>query len=195
MKTRLIPVGAIKIPLPDIEQPDEFSCGAASLMSICSYYDVGSGSIEGFKQATRTDPDDGAHYQNLARYARSLGLEADIHTGMSVKALKKHLDAGRPVICSIQAYSEDKHPDYCLDGHGHYVVAIGYSKRTIYFMDPSANYEGTRGSPCYACLSVKALKERWHDDEGIGGQHERIRRLGIVVYPKASPLREALEIE
>ena len=158
MKTRLIPVGAIKIPLPDIEQPDEFSCGAASLMSICSYYDVGSGSIEGFKQATRTDPDDGAHYQNLARYARSLGLEADIHTGMSVKALKKHLDAGRPVICSIQAYSEDKHPDYCLDGHGHYVVAIGYSKRTIYFMDPSANYEGARKS--VLCLPLGQGIER-----------------------------------
>ena len=36
---RPIPVGAIKIPLPHIEQPDGSSCGAASLMSICSACD------------------------------------------------------------------------------------------------------------------------------------------------------------
>ncbi len=31
-----VPVGSIKIPLPDIQQPDDYWCGAAALMSICS---------------------------------------------------------------------------------------------------------------------------------------------------------------
>jgi hypothetical protein len=195
MKTKPIPVGAIKIPLRDVEQPDEFSCGAASLMAICSYYNVGSDYIEAFKQSLRTDPDDGAYYDSIAQYARKLNLVADIYTPMSVKAVKKHLAAGRPVICSIQAYSDDDHPDYRTDGNGHYVVAIGYDEKTVYFMDPSANYDSTRGNPCYAYLSVKAMKRRWHEDEGVGGKHERLRRLGIVIYPKASPLLEAREIE
>ena len=196
MKTKPIPVGAIKIPLRDVEQPDEFSCGAASLMSICSYYNVGSDYIEAFKQALRTDPDDGIYYGKIAEYARKLNLRADIRRKMSVGALKRHLDAGRPVICSIQAYSDDDPPDYSLDGNGHYVVAIGHDKKRIYFMDPSANYDSTRGNPCYAYLSVKALKLRWHEDEGVGGDHERIWGLGIVIYPEeASPLLEARKIE
>jgi hypothetical protein len=195
MNTRPVPVGAIKIPLRDVEQPDEFSCGAACLMAICSYYDVGSDYFEAFKQALHADPDDGIYYEEIAKYARKLGLRADIHTRMSISALKGHLDAGKPVICSIQAYSEDDDPDYTMDGNGHYVVAIGYDKRTIYFMDPSANYTGTRGNPCYAYLPIKALKRRWHEDEGRGGKHERLRRLGIVIYPKRSPLLEAQKIE
>ena len=44
-----IPAGAIKIPLPHVEQPDGVSCGAACMMSICSFYDVGPQSVEGFK--------------------------------------------------------------------------------------------------------------------------------------------------
>jgi hypothetical protein len=195
MKSKRIPVGAIKIPLRDVEQPDEFSCGAASLMSICSYYNVGSDYLEAFKQATRTDPDDGAYYGKLAEYARKLGLRADIYRGMSVKALKKHLDAGRPIICSIQGYADDASPDYRQEGNGHYVVAIGYDNKCVYFMDPSANYDSTLGNPCYAYLPVRSFKRRWHEDEGMGGNHEHIRRLGIVVYPEASPLLEARKIE
>jgi hypothetical protein len=193
-KQKHIPVAAIKIPLPDIEQPDEFSCGAASLMSICSYYDVGSNYMEAFKQALEADPEDGIYYRNIARYAEKLGLKAEICRGMSVAALKKHIDAGRPVVCSIQAYSREKRPDYDQDGHGHYVVAIGYDDVNFYFMDPSASAEGGRTNPCYGFLSAKELKLRWHDDEGINGKREPIRHLGIVIYPESSPLLRAREI-
>jgi ABC-type bacteriocin/lantibiotic exporter with double-glycine peptidase domain len=193
-----VPVGAIKIPLRDVQQEDDYSCGAAALMSICSYYNVGPRDIEGFKRKLKTDPDEGTYYKNLAALARDLGLKADIMTPMTVARLKGFLDRGMPVICSIQAYG-DKGADYARDGNGHYVVAIGYDQDgNLYFMDSGTNFEGVRANPYYGYLSEKEFLKRWHEDEGMKGAHEPHRRLGIAIYPdprKASPLLRARRIE
>jgi len=56
---------------------------------------------------------------------------------MSIKRLKQYIDQERPVICSLQAYSEDEPPDYAKERNGHYVVAIGYrAQGTFYLHDP-----------------------------------------------------------
>jgi predicted double-glycine peptidase len=194
-----IPVGAIKIPLPDIQQPDEYSCGAASLMSICSYYGVGPKKVEEFEKQLHADPKEGIYYKNIARYAGKLGLQAEIEAPMSIKRLKQYIDQGKPVICSLQAYSDDPSPDYTKNGDGHYVVAIGYDKEdNFYFMDPSANYERVRANPRYACLTRQELELRWHEDEGMKGEQEVYRQLGIAVFPdpkKAEPLLQARVME
>ncbi len=118
---------------------------------------------------------------------------------MSFDRLKQLLGEGKPVICSVQAYSDDDHPDYTTNENGHYVVAIGYDGgENFYFRDPSANYEGVVASPRYATLSRADFEVRWHEDEGIKGQHEIYRKLGIVIYPdphKAGPLLMARVIE
>ena len=38
---RLVPAGSIRIPLRDVQQPNDYSCGAACFMAVCSYYNVG----------------------------------------------------------------------------------------------------------------------------------------------------------
>jgi predicted double-glycine peptidase len=193
-----VPIGAIKIPLRDVQQDDDSSCGAAALMSICSYYQVGPKTLASYKHKLHTDPDEGTYYGNIRDYARKLGLKADVETDMSVDALRAYLDQGIPVICSIQAWA-DPGADYTKNGNGHYVVAIGYdTKGNFFFMDPSANYEDVVANPRYGYLTETEFIKRWHEDEGIKGKSEPYKRLGIVIRldpTKATPLLRAREIE
>jgi predicted double-glycine peptidase len=195
---RDVPVGAIKIPLRDVQQDDDSSCGAAALMSICFYYEVGPKTLASFKRKVHTDPDEGTYYLNIRNYARKLGLRADVETEMSIDELKAYIDQGIPVICSIQAWG-DPGADYTKNGNGHYVVAIGYdTTKNLYFMDPSANYEDVVANPRYGYLPEQEFIKRWHEDEGMGGKSEAYTRLGIVIRPrpmKATPLLRAREIE
>jgi hypothetical protein len=193
----LVPVGAIKIPLRDVQQPDEYSCGAAAFMAVASYYNVGAKKLEGFKRNLKTDPQEGTYYKNIVCYAEKLGLSATVETDMGIPKPKAYIRDGKPVICSIQAYSEDKQPDYTKNGNGHYVVAIGYDdKDTFYFMDPAANWEGARANPRYGCLTKADLECRWHEDEGSKAHPEPYSQLGIIVLPKdGSPLLQARWID
>jgi hypothetical protein len=107
------------------------------------------------------------------------------------------MDAGRPVICSIQAYADDDKPkDYTKDGNGHYVVAIGYDENgNWYFMDPSANYKGTPANPRYAYLPEAEFLKRWHEDEGMHGKQEPHRHLGLIIYREREERLRARLIE
>jgi len=161
------------------------------------YYDVGPKGIQTYIRHLHTDPEEGTYYKEIVRYAGSLGLNAEVAIGMSPDVLRMHIDEGEPVICSIQAYSDDPMPDYSKNGNGHYVVAIGYDDDdNYYFMDPSANYEGVAARPRYGVLSRRELELRWHEDEGMHGNHEVHSGLGIIVYPnKGRPNLRARKIE
>ena len=165
-------------------------------MAVCSYYNVGPKFIETYKRKVKSDPDEGTYYRNMATYAETLGLTVRIETEMPTTKLRKYLNEGKPVICSIQAWSDESDADYTKNGNGHYVVAIGYDEKHIYFMDPSANYEGAPANPRYGYLTTGDFELRWHEDEGIKGKKEPYQRLGMVIYPKdGSPLLRARRIE
>jgi len=56
---------------------------------------------------------------------------------MTLNDIRNFIDNGIPVIVLIQAWAESL-VDYSQDWEdGHYAVAIGYDRDTIYFMDPS----------------------------------------------------------
>jgi predicted double-glycine peptidase len=179
-RIKKIPREAIKVPLPNVPQPDGISCGDAALLSILLYYGVGLQKIGPIKKRLKTTRRDGTYYKHIAAYADQLGLKADILEGMTTAQLERHLTQARPVICSIQAYG---HPtDYGRDDkdNGHFVVAIGFDQNHLYFMDPSMPaWDRRRG-----WISKTEFETRWHDDEGIDGRKEIIRRLGIVIYPR-----------
>src|SRR5262249_18482445 len=83
-----VPLDAIKIPLPDIQQDDESSCGAASLMSICMYYNVGPGRLADYKRILHTDPEYGTYYDDIRKYAAKLGLDAEVKFKLTPDDLK-----------------------------------------------------------------------------------------------------------
>jgi predicted double-glycine peptidase len=173
-----IPDDAIKIPLPTVRQPNEYSCGAAAMMSVCRYYGVGPQKLADLEEALGTNKDIGTYFKNIVAYARQIGLESDWQDQMTVKELKARVGRGIPVICSIQAYADDQqhyeNSDWNQDGH--YVVAIGFDEANIYFMDPSIT--GRRGY-----LAWSEFNQRWHENEGTETEPEVHQRLGIWMRP------------
>jgi predicted double-glycine peptidase len=171
---------AIKIALPDVQQPDEFSCGAASLMSILAYYGAGPEDYDVLKKKLGTTQKNGTDYHHMICFAGEQGLRADAKAEMTLGQLEKCLDECKPVICSIQAYAE-KVPEekraevYKKDDNGHYLVVIGYDADNIYFMDPSLT--GRRGF-----LPKLEFEARWHDNEGTTEQPKLISHLGLVIW-------------
>ena len=174
--TRGVPPSAIKVDVPGVQQRDDYSCGAAALMSVCSYFGVGPDDLEEYKKELGTNEENGTNVYEILKMARRLGLEADIHHGMTLDDLRKRLDEGAPVIVSIQAYGDPV--TYYRDDNGHYVVAVGYDESNFYFEDPVL--PGRRGF-----LPVKEFDRRWHDDEGTNEKPDVHAHLGVVVKRKA----------
>src|SRR5438128_3205640 len=91
---------AIKVSLPEVQQPDEYSCGAASLMSILAYYGAGPEDYDVLKKKLGTTQKNGTDYHHMIRFAGEHGLQADAKAEMTLAQLKKCLDESKPVIRS-----------------------------------------------------------------------------------------------
>lgn len=175
-------LGAIKVPLPDVQQPDYYSCGAAVLMSIGSYYGVGPEDIEDWKTDLGTRTDTGTDVEPMVEYARNkLGMEVSVvERDMTDDQVRAALDQGKPVVCLIQAYGEPGEYEKRND-NGHYVVAIGYDRENVYFMDP--NLTGRRGF-----LSWPEFHRRWHENLGTDDNPDVRNRFGMIIGPKQSTM-------
>jgi predicted double-glycine peptidase len=190
-----VPLGAIKVPLRDVPQVKDYSCGAACTMAVCCYYDVGPRNQSDYIQQLGTTKE-GTYYGDIRKFLKKNGLRADVQAGMTPKDLRALLDRGIPVICSIQAWGDDPKA-YASVGNGHYVVAVGYDGcGRFYFMDPWANHERATANPRYGYLSEADLEARWHELESTW---ELYMGLGIAVYPekngKPAPRLKARRIE
>jgi len=152
------------IKFPEFRQTYTYDCGASSLLSVFCYYgiEIREEIILDKLKAKHTDiVNCGIHTKAINDYAKEKGLQSQIKKGLTPEDLCKILDENIPVILRLQAWREQKSPrnwekDY-IDCH--YVVAIGYTKNSIIFEDPSSF---TR-----TYLSFSELKKRWHstDDE------------------------------
>jgi len=171
METFSVPKSHIKVKLPSAKQPKNFSCGASALRAIAVHFNVGPNNEQFYIDKCNTTYKDGTHPKDIIRVARELGLTVRSKSKMSIKDLHEYLDDGIPVVCSIQAWGDQKkYPD--TDHSGHYVVAIGYTNDKIYFMDPSI--KGHRGF-----LPNDEFIERWHDEEADG---TKLNRYGIAIW-------------
>jgi predicted double-glycine peptidase len=163
---------AIKIGLPGHQQRKDYTCGAAAMLSVCSYYGVGprrEATIERDMRMTELGSDPAHLIRALDRY----GIAHQAHQPMTDGELRKSLDARRPVIMMLQAWASPRpasYRDHWTDGH--WVVAIGYTQAGVVFADPYL--ERARGY-----LSFAELDERWHDLEGR--RHRRVQRYGLAV--------------
>jgi predicted double-glycine peptidase len=181
--------GNIHVPVPEVQQPDNYSCGAASTMAILAYYGVGPEDYGVLKKKLGTTKKNGTDYERIVKYVNGLtaatGLSAAAHKGMTPDQLDALLKAGHPVICSIQAYDEDTPAAQRAavykekNDNGHFVVAIGCDEQNFYFMDPSLT--GRRGF-----LRREEFADRWHDNEGTDEHPNVIHHLGLV-FSKQNP--------
>lgn len=172
--------GAIKAPVPQVPQTTDYSCGAAALAAVLSYYGVATDERQVMREA-RSDPQEGTPPLALQRVARAHGLQAEIRTGMTIAQVTGYLDRGAPVILDIQAYAKDPRGYATNWEDGHYVVAIGYDSKGLLFMDPSL-------PKATGYLTRAELLARWRDYENVGkGRVQRYVRAGIPVVGRPNP--------
>ncbi len=161
------------IPIKKVIQSHDFDCGAAALKAIAGYFKIQADEKD-FIRICDAGKVKGTHPWDIVQAAKKLGFQAKKYTNMSLEQLKLFLDEKKPVICAIQAWGNKK--DYHKLKDGHYVVAIAYDKKYIYFEDPSMRKH--RGF-----LSHKEFMDRWDDQEHRG---PRQIRMGIVVFKNKS---------
>jgi predicted double-glycine peptidase len=181
-KYKVIPEGAIKVPLPDTRQGEDYSCGASALQAVSGYFGVGPEEEEDYIRDLKMDIRVGSHPFQIIRAAKRYGLRVSEKEGMTVNEVKAYLDRGKPVMLMMQAWRDSQtEKSYAKEwGEGHWVVAIGYDRAGMYFEDPSL--AAIRGFISYA-----ELKERWHD---TGPKNKRIDHYGLAVW-KPRMLRPA----
>jgi len=157
----------IRIPL--VRQPDSWSCGVASVLSVLSYYGKEMG-YEDIAKGVKATKADGADHRNIITFLKEQGLEVELHKGMLLSDLQSFIDNGTPVIVVIQAWSPNP-DDYEKNwDSGHYAVVVGYDLENIYLMDPS-----TIGN--YTYIPREEFSKRWHDQD----QEIKLRQAGLVI--------------
>ena len=159
----------IRVPLT--RQSSDYTCGVAVLQSILYFHDAqDDDSEDSLVKELKTDPVNGTSYQAMADFARSKGYLVEARTEMTLDDIRDFIDKGVPVIVLIQAWAESS-VDYSRDWEdGHYVIAVGYDRDAVYFMDPS-----TLGN--YTYLPNQEFLDRWHDeDKGV-----KLDRFGLII--------------
>jgi len=173
-ESKEIPDDAVKVHLPKVEQTTGYSCGAAVLRAVCSYFGVGPEDEDELMDLLKTN-EGGTMPADIVRVARKMGLHAFMRQHMTIDSLKSRLEKKIPVICAVQAWGNKK--KYNVEGQGHYIVAIGFDDENIYFEDPIMTK--TRGF-----MKYKDFLDRWHDVDKEG---TKFVRLGISIWRTAAP--------
>jgi predicted double-glycine peptidase len=169
------------IHIPQVRQPDSYSCGVACVQSVLAYYGKELSYVE-IKKGVNTSPETGVDHRNIIKFLKEKGLEVELHKGMLLSDLQSFIDQEIPVIVVIQAWA-DPPKDYEKDwDSGHYVVAIGYDDNNVYFMDPSI-----LGN--YAYIPIDEFVKRWHDQD----MDIKLRQAGIVI--KGTKLYDSEDIK
>jgi predicted double-glycine peptidase len=168
----------IYINLPSSRQQTDYTCGAVALRSIAKYFGRNLKDEKAFADLCDSGKNKGAHPEDIAKAARLLGFDATVKENMTVEELTNYISKKIPVICAIQAWSNEADPQKALKGYknlrdGHYVVAIGFDDKNIYFEDPSI-----KGSRPY--LSKEEFLKRWIDKEAYVNNPVK-KRLGIII--------------
>ena len=168
-----------RIPLPDTRQKLDHTCGPAVLSAIFSYWG------EYIKEADlaeelSSDPVGGTSPDRLNDAAESRGFNTLWRERMTNYELKAHLDMGRPVIITVQAWAST--PSELAGDSGHYVIAIDYDEDNVYFEDPALD-------DCRGFIPWVELDSRWHDKDKNG---KPFKRFGLVMWKDTKPVTESI---
>lgn len=170
---------AVKVPLPNIPQKDDYSCGPMVLKAVIDGHGDSVGKKE-LMEVADTNPQEGTAPSKMVEAAKKYGLMAEEKHNMTTEDLKKHLDAKRPVIILVQAWGDKEDYSNTWDS-GHYIVAIGYDSNHVIFEDPMLEDE-------YGAISFDELDDRWHDKRPSG---QRYDHYGIVLWKERKEDKEA----
>ena len=161
------------IVLPQLRQTFNYDCGAKALQAILAYYGIEIREDHIIKE-TKTTKKLGTPLQGILDVAHKYGLKTDDRE-MSIEDIKNFIKKDIPVILMLQAWTNTRKMNWKKDWiDGHFAVAIGYTKDTILFGDPSS-FERT-------FLKYTELENRWHDIDTDG---EKYFHYGVAIFGKS----------
>ena len=167
-----------RIPLPDARQKSCYTCGPAALSAILGYW--GEFIDEAVLAAElKSDPIDGTSPMELSKAAKARGYSTVWHERMTNQELKYYLEEGHPVIIAVQAWAST--PAELAGDSGHYVIAIDYDSKNVYFEDPAL--DDARGY-----IPWQDFEDRWHDKDKTGRPY---RRFGLAIWKNERPVTES----
>lgn len=170
-KDWVIPENAIKIPLPDTLQSEDYTCGGVALKAILEYYGAGSFTEKQMEKELHMAKDGTDPFQ-LVEVIEKYKLCYLEYRPMTSYQLIDFLNKQKPVMIMLQAWGYL--PSYSdVWDNGHWVIAIGYDTKGFYFEDPSSSRK--RGY-----LLFEDLEQRWHDIEGH--DEHQVEHYGLVVW-------------
>ncbi len=158
----VLPADALAIPV--VQQATDYSCGAAALLAILSYWQVFDGTEQELYAALDVSPENGTAPDAIVRVAGEHGLDATLRQHVTIDELRAALARNDTVIVDLQAWPDGKPSGFrwaTAWEDGHYVVLVAADATYVYVMDPSAGY---------GFLPIRELLDRWHDYEVRDGR-------------------------
>ncbi len=162
------------IRVPFVNQGTDHTCGVAATLSVLYFWDKTEIYEDDLAKILHTNEKTGTVTDQIMRYADSQSFSVIRNENMTLEGLKQHIRDGKPVIVLLQAWPttyETPWPRKFKDGH--FAVAIGYSSKNIYFMDPS-----TVGN--YTFIPNSEFLKRWHDIDGS----KSVKKFGLIIWKK-----------
>ena len=155
---------------PELRQSYSYDCGASALQGCFFYYGFEPREVDLVKELN-VDPEIGVEPDKIVKVCAKYGLRAEMKENMSIDDLKENIDAGVPTLLIVQAW-----PDEPIDWKteydwAHYVVAIGYDDKRVYFEDPASSIR--------TWVTYEELNVRWH---AYKDQEHKSEHLGIAIY-------------
>lgn len=149
------------LPVGHFEQERAYTCGAASLRIVLDYLGYRMTEQE-LARRSKTGVDHGVDPVDLVQAARSLGHKVTWHEGWTIRAVKKVLHNGLPIIANHQ-----QSRGY---GEGHYAVIIGYTRKDEFVIaDPACDDR-------FRLVPIRKFMNLWYEEE------DDTVREGIVVH-------------
>jgi hypothetical protein len=169
------------VEVPDIRQPDNYSCGAACAMSVGKYYGVGPDTIGEWKKLLGTNVAKSTAPDMIYKVLTNLGLQCIAARDMTVEDLCYYHKLGVPVICPIQEWGDPRVK--ASSKYGHYVVVVGVGYGYVFVQDPSIDNvldgEGADNSKGKMMICECEWCKDWHDE---GVDEEPLHHYGIAVF-------------
>jgi HK97 family phage portal protein len=185
------------IEVPDIRQPDHYSCGACAAMCVGRYFGVGPESLDEWKAALGTDVQQSTKPLRIVEYLSSLGLKVTAAHNLTLDDLRRFWRAGQPVICCVQDFGPFI-PGQAQFDYGHYLTVIGVSLGYVFCQDSSQDNVALPEYGDDAALGRVMIAEdtwlkNWHDRDIDGNTYVQFGiAVGTDLLPEVPPDDEDL---
>jgi predicted double-glycine peptidase len=157
---------------PNFRQIFTYDCGSNATQMIMSYLGVDKREEVIMKELGTTE-ENGTPISAILKYFDENKVKYKVRSEMSFDDLKRNIDRNNPTLVIIQAWADEPNKvDWRKDTiDGHYVIAIGYDQKNVYFEDPSSSKR--------TYIPIEEFMNRWHDEDPVNGT--KFVRFGVEI--------------